>query len=65
MQSQTGIPYVLIDGTFAKSAETYRIAGAVLGETARGEEMAHYADDTLNILRQRIESIPQAQRPRV
>src|SRR5262245_10407519 len=65
VQQQTGIPYVLIDGTFANTAQTYRTIGALIGETARAEELAAYAERTLSELRTRLAAIPPAQRPRV
>ena len=35
VQEQTGIPYVLIDGSFEKPGETYRLLGELLGEEYR------------------------------
>src|SRR5262249_48375259 len=44
VQSQTGIPYVLIDGSFAKSGDTLRVAGDMLGVGDRAKTLADYAD---------------------
>ncbi|HKE92838.1 MAG TPA: hypothetical protein VKB34_00915, partial [Povalibacter sp.] len=64
-QKQTGIPYVLIDGMLASSAETYRTLGAILGAAPRAEELAHYADATLKDVADQVAAVPQGARPRV
>lgn len=65
IQSQVGIPYVLLDGTLAKTAESYRILGGLLGRSARAEELARTADTMIANVRTRIASVPQDKRPRV
>lgn len=65
VQEQTGIPYVLIDGSFEKSGETYRLLGELLGEQARAEVLAAYADQTLAQLAETLESVPAEARPDV
>ena len=65
VQEQTKIPYVLLDGTFNKTPEIYRLLGELLGVQDRAEQLARYADETLNGLLARIASIPEAERPRV
>ncbi len=65
VQAQTGIPYILIDGRFENTPQVYRLLGEMLGEKDRAEQLARYADDTLNGLKARIASIPQSERPRV
>jgi iron complex transport system substrate-binding protein len=65
VQEQTRIPYVLLDGTFGKTPEMYRLLGDLLGVKDRAEQLARYADETLNGLVARVASIPQAERPRV
>ncbi len=65
VQSQTGIPYVLLDGRLEATATAYRTVGAIVGESERAERLATYADNTLNTIRTRIATIPEAQRPRV
>ncbi len=65
VQEQTGIPYVLLDGSFAKTADTYRQLGELLGEEARGAELAGYAEQTLAQLKERLAQIPSDARPRV
>ena len=65
VQEQTKIPYLLLDGKFDNTPQVYRMLGQLFGATARAEELARYADETLNGLRARIASVPQNERPRV
>ncbi|MET3927108.1 iron ABC transporter substrate-binding protein [Devosia sp. 2618] len=65
VQEQTGIPYILIDGSFEKSGETYRLLGELLGEEARAEVLATYADDTLAQLATTLAAVPADQRPSI
>jgi iron complex transport system substrate-binding protein len=65
VQAQTGIPYVLLDGSFEKTGETYRKLGDLLDLKERAATLAAYADDTLIALRKRVEAVPPSARPRV
>jgi len=65
VQAQTGIPYVLIDGAFAKSGAMLRETGAMLGVEARAEMLAAYADEKLAALEKGLAGIPQGKRPAV
>ncbi|MEA1832735.1 iron ABC transporter substrate-binding protein [Methylobacterium durans] len=65
VQEQTGIPYLLLDGRFAKIPETYRSFGAVLGEETRGAELAAYSERVLAEVADRVGSLPPEKRPRV
>ncbi|MBN9030961.1 MAG: iron ABC transporter substrate-binding protein [Rhizobiales bacterium 63-7] len=65
VQAQTGIPYVLIDGAFAKSGATLRETGAILGVEVRAETLAAYADQTLAALEKGLAGIPGEKRPSV
>lgn len=65
VQAQTGIPYVLIDGSFARSAETLRQTGEILGVTERAAKLANYASTAIGGLNARLAAIPQSDRPRV
>ncbi|WP_413709853.1 iron ABC transporter substrate-binding protein [Rhizobium sp. Rhizsp82] len=65
VQAQTGIPYVLIDGSFARSAETLREAGDILGAGDRAEKLATYAAAKISDLNAKLASIPESDRPRV
>lgn len=65
VQEQTGIPYVLIDGAFARTPQTLREVADLLGVEARGEELASYAEKTMAWQKELVASIPEQQRPRV
>jgi len=65
VQAQTGIPYVLIDGSFARSAETLRQTGEILGVTERAAKLANYASTAIGGLNARLAAIPKSDRPRV
>lgn len=65
VQAQTGIPYVLIDGSFARSAETLREAGDILGVPDRAGKLADYASAKISDLNTKLASIPESDRPRV
>ena len=64
VQEQTKVPYVLLDATFDKTPEIYRLLGDWLGVKERAAELARYADETLNGLKSRIASSPRASVPR-
>jgi iron complex transport system substrate-binding protein len=65
VQEQTKIPYLLLDGRLEKTPENYRLLGEWLDARDRAEQLANYAEETLNGLRRRIASIPESDRPRV
>ena len=65
IQGQVGIPYVLLDGTLAKTAASYRILGGLLGREARAEELARAADAMIRDVQGKIAAVPQDKRPRV
>ncbi|MBX3611345.1 MAG: iron ABC transporter substrate-binding protein [Hydrogenophaga sp.] len=65
VQSQTGIPYALIDGALEAVPEGYRLLGELLGRQARAAELARYASDTLAQVRERVARVPRERRPRV
>jgi iron complex transport system substrate-binding protein len=65
VQTQTGIPYVLLDGDFDRMAEAIREVGKIANEEKRGESLARYAQETVTESRQRIAKIPASARPRV
>jgi iron complex transport system substrate-binding protein len=65
VQEQTKIPYLLLDGTFKKTAEVYRMLGDLLGVKDRAELLARYADETRDGFAERLASIPHSERPRV
>jgi iron complex transport system substrate-binding protein len=65
VQSRTGIPYVLIDGRFQATAASLRLLGGMLGVPERGETLAQYVEDLFARLSAAVDTIPEAQRPRV
>lgn len=65
VQAQTGIPYLLIDGRFAATAQTLRLAGEALGVPERAAELATYAETTFADTDRVVAAVPQAERPRV
>jgi iron complex transport system substrate-binding protein len=44
LQKATGIPVVLVDGSFDKIADAYRFIGDIMGESKRAEEIAVYLE---------------------
>jgi iron complex transport system substrate-binding protein len=65
VQAQTGIPYILLDGSFASTRNTYRQLGAALGLQAEADALAGQAQDLIDGVAKAIGSTPQDQRPRV
>ena len=65
VQEQTGIPYALLDGRFDAIPATYRTLGELVHQRAGAEVLARYADETMAVIRGRIDKIPDARRPRV
>lgn len=64
VQSQTGIPYVLIDGRFANTAAALRLIGDIIGAGGRAETLAQYCDKVLGEIDRVIASVPPGERPR-
>ena len=65
VQAQTGIPYLLIDGTFANTAAAVRLLGTVLGVEARAERIAAYVEATFAQIDRALAEVPEDRRPRV
>ncbi|MDP4004317.1 ABC transporter substrate-binding protein [Methylobacterium sp. NEAU K] len=65
VQAQTGIPYILLDGSFARTPETYRQLGAALGRQADADALAAYAQDLTAAVSKAVGSVPGEKRPRV
>lgn len=65
VQGQTGIPYALIDGRFANTAASLKLAAEILGRQARGAELASYADRTFALVDGVLKAVPADKRPRV
>jgi len=65
VQEQTGIPYVLIDGSFAATPASLRLAGDIVGQPARGAELAAHAEKTFATVDAVLARVPANRRPRV
>jgi iron complex transport system substrate-binding protein len=65
VQQQAGIPYALLDGRFDAIVPSYRTLGELTHRRAAAEALARYAEQAMTTIRQRIEPIPQARRPRI
>jgi iron complex transport system substrate-binding protein len=65
VQEQTGIPYLLIDGSFNNTARTYRLLGDLLDKKRRAERLAGYTERVLANVTDLLEKIPLNRRPRV
>src|SRR5262249_9073169 len=64
VQTQTGIPYLLIDGRFANTVAGLKLVGNILGVDARADALAGKAAEILGEA-ERVAAVPEAQRPRV
>ncbi len=47
VHEQTRLPYVIIDGAFAKTAEQLKVLGQLVGTPDRGNELAQFAEKLL------------------
>jgi iron complex transport system substrate-binding protein len=65
VQEQTGIPYVLIDGSFAATPASLRLAAEIVGRPARGAELAAYAEKSFALVDGVLARVPADKRPRV
>lgn len=65
VQSQTGIPCALLDGTLARTPETYRTLGRLLGREREAGEKAAYAERLISRTAQRVAGLGPDKRPRV
>ncbi|PTX48244.1 iron complex transport system substrate-binding protein [Gemmobacter caeni] len=65
VQEQTGVPYVLIDGSFANRPAAIRQMAEILGVPERGEALASYAEATFAMVTRVLEAVPPEDRPTV
>ncbi len=65
VQSQTGIPYALLDGRLATTETVYRDLGRLLHREADAEPLAVHVAAVKAAIRERVARIPAARRPRV
>lgn len=62
LQEQSGIPVVLIDGSFDKIAETYQLLGECLGRRERALELGSYCADIYDRVTAAVASVPDEER---
>jgi iron complex transport system substrate-binding protein len=65
VQTQTGIPYLLIDGRFSNTVAALRMLGPILGVSERAENLAQRTQDVFDEVDRIVQSVPDAERPRV
>ncbi|MSO89616.1 MAG: iron ABC transporter substrate-binding protein [Rhodospirillaceae bacterium] len=65
MQEQTKIPYMLVDGSFDKIPEAYRLLGQALGVPERAEKLATYAERVVAEVKAIQAKVPVDKRPKV
>jgi len=65
VQSQTAVPYLLIDGRFKNSTAAVRLIGNILGVGPRAETLARRMEEILREIDGVAATIPPAERPRV
>ena len=65
IQSQTGIPYLLIDGRLENTAASLRLVGKILGVEERAERLARRVEEITKEIDATVAAVPVEQRPRV
>jgi len=65
VQDQTGIPYVVIDGRFAATTSSLKLAAEILGRVERGAALAAYAEKAFAQVDGVLTRVPTDKRPRV
>ncbi len=65
VEAQTGIPYLLFDGTLADTPRLLRDVGSAIGAAEAGEALARDAAAQLADVKTRIDQVPPDARPRV
>ncbi|MFA5536847.1 MAG: ABC transporter substrate-binding protein [Bacillota bacterium] len=57
IQTQLGIPVLMVDGSLQKTGAAYRFLGEVMGEADRAEKLAAYCDKTLEAITSNLQSL--------
>lgn len=65
VQEQTGIPYLLYDGSLAGTARSLRALGAAIGDEARGKLLGDYVERAVSEVKAKVVAVPLQHRPRV
>ena len=62
LQAQTGIPCVLVDGSFLKIPTAFRFLGDILDRKDRAEELAEYCEKSYRDVSEVVKTIPEDER---
>ena len=62
---QTGIPVVTLDSSLTGTPDAYRLLGKVLGVEDRGNELADYAQKTLDNIKSMVSKVPDSEKVKV
>lgn len=62
LEQTTGIPGVLIDGSFDKIGDSYRLLGNCLGRQERAESLASYCESVYEHVTSAVRSVPESER---
>lgn len=62
LQTELGIPVIVVDGKFENRADAYRFLGQVFGEEERCERLALYCEEALLEVQTKAESIEETER---
>jgi iron complex transport system substrate-binding protein len=65
VMQQTGVPYILIDDSFARMPTVLRATGALIGDNDRAIDLALFAEHAIAGLRGRLLIRPENKRPHV
>lgn len=65
VQEQSGVPYILIDGSFTQLPQSIRQMGGVLAVPERAGKLAAYAETALAETDALVAGLPEAERPSV
>ena len=65
LQGNTGIPVVLVDGSFTKIKEAYRFLGEILGCESRASEISDYLERVYSDVTSAVGDIPEDQKRRL
>ncbi|WP_395676216.1 iron ABC transporter substrate-binding protein [Inquilinus sp.] len=64
VQQQTGVPYLLIDGSFGNTPAALRLLAGILGVPERGEVLAKAAEEIFAQVDATLAKVPADQRPK-
>ena len=64
IQEKSGIPVVLIDGSFSKISHAYEVLGDLLGEEKRAKKLSDYCEDAYTRVTDAVGDIPEEQKVR-